>query len=123
MKNTIKRIISLILCSAMLFSIGAIGASAEKKTTCDENCEKSPVVILPGINHSPTYLYDENDEPYLDADGNTVGGTLLILELSKLWGTLPALVVSLLSTIALQHSVGLEKAAYNAASAAFWVQE
>jgi len=108
---------------AILFSIGATGASAEKKTTCGDDCEKSPVVILPGINHSPTYLYDDNDEPYLDADGNEVGGTLLILELSKLWGKIPALAVSLLSTIALQHSIGLEKAAYNAASAAFWVQE
>ena len=108
---------------AILFSLGAVGASAEKKTTCGDNCEKSPVVILPGINHSPTYLYDENNEPYLDADGNEVGGTLLILELSKLWGTIPALAASLLSTIALQHSIGLEQAAYNAASAAFWVQE
>ncbi|MBQ3044480.1 MAG: hypothetical protein IJD49_00855 [Clostridia bacterium] len=123
MKKTLKRIISLILCSAILFSIGAVGASAEKKTTCDENCEKSPVVILPGINHSPTNLYDDNNELYRDADGNTVGGTLLILELSKLWGQLPSLVVSLLATLVLQHNIGLEQAAYNAASAAFWVQE
>lgn len=123
MKNGIKRIISLILCSAILFSIGAVGASAAKKTTCGEDCEKSPVVILPGINHSPTYLYDDNDELYKDADGKTVGGTLLILELSKLWGTLPSLVASLLATIVLQHNIGLEQAAYKAACAAFWVQE
>lgn len=123
MKKTIKKIISLILCLAMLFSVCAIGASAEKKTDCGSDCEKSPVVILPGINHSPTHLYDENNEKYLDADGNEVGGTLLILELSKLWGTLPALVASLLATIVLQHDVFLEEAAYNAASAAFWVQE
>ena len=123
MKNGIKRVISIILCAAMLLSMGAIGASAATKTECGGDCDVSPVIILPGINHSPTYLYDENDEPYLDADGNHVGGTLLILELSKLWGTLPALVVSLLSTIALQHSIGLEQAAYNAAKAAFWVQE
>ena len=126
MKKTFKRIISLILCVTMLVSVSAAGITAfasEKKTTCGEDCEKSPVVILPGINHSPTYLYDENDEPYLDADGNHVGGTLLILELSKLWGTLPALVASLLSTIVFQQSIGLEQAAYNAASAAFWVQE
>ena len=96
MKRTLKRIISLVLCGAILFSIGAVGASAEKKTTCGDDCEKSPVVILPGINHSPTYLYDDNNELYLDADGNTVGGTLLILELSKLWGTLPAIVGSLI---------------------------
>ena len=123
MKNGFKRVISVILCAAMLISMGAIGASAATKTECGGDCDVSPVIILPGINHSPTYLYDENDEPYLDADGNHVGGTLLILELSKLWGQIPALVLSLLGTIMLQHSVGLEQAAYNAAKAAFWVQE
>lgn len=123
MNNGFKRVISVILCVAMLVSMGAVGASAATKTECEGECGVSPVVILPGINHSPTYLYDENDEPYLDSNGGHVGGTLLILELSKLWGTLPALVLSLLSTIALQHSIGLEKAAYNAAKAAFWVQE
>ena len=123
MNNGFKRVISVILCVAMLVSMGAAGASAATKTECEGECGVSPVVILPGINHSPTYLYDENDEPYLDSNGGHVGGTLLILELSKLWGTLPALVLSLLSTIALQHSIGLEKAAYNAAKAAFWVQE
>lgn len=123
MKNGFKRVISVILCAAMLISIGAIGASAATKTECGGDCDISPVVILPGINHSPTYLYDENNEPYLDADGGHVGGTLLILELSKLWGKIPALVLSLLGTIMLQHSIGLEQAAYNAAKAAFWVQE
>ena len=120
MKKAFKRALALVLCAAMLVSVGAIGASAtELKTNCGGR-DHSPVVILPGINHSPTYLYNEDNTPYLDADGNQVGGTLLILELSKLWGTLPALVGSLLGTILLQHNVGLDKAAYNTASAAFW---
>lgn len=125
MKNRIKRVISLILCAATLVSCTAAGAFAasDVKTDCGGKCDHSPIVILPGINHSPTYLYNEDNTPYLDADGNSVGGTLLILELSKLWGTLPALVLSLLTTIGLQHSIGLEQAAYKAASAAFWVQE
>ncbi|MBQ4626220.1 MAG: hypothetical protein IJB45_03100, partial [Clostridia bacterium] len=125
MKKTFKRIVAVILCAAMLVSVGAIGASAEDdetKTTCGGKCGHSPVVILPGINHSPTYLYNENNEPYMNGDTH-VGGTLLILELSKLWGTIPGLVASLLATIVTQHSIGLEKAAYKAASAAFWVQE
>ena len=123
MKKAFKRALALFLCATMLVSVGAIGASAtELKTDCGGR-DHSPVVILPGINHSPTYLYNEDNTPYLDADGNQVGGTLLILELSKLWGTLPALVGSLLGTILLQHNVGLDKAAYKAAAAAFWVQE
>ncbi len=124
MKKGIKRVIALVLCAAMLVSVGAVGAfAAETKTDCGGNCDHSPVVILPGINHSPTYLYNEDNTPYLDADGNEVGGTLLILELSKLWGTLPKLVLSLLATLITQHSIGLEQAAYDAASAAFWVQK
>lgn len=125
MKKGFKKALALILCASMLASVGAIGASAaaQTKTNCGSNCDRSPVVILPGINHSPTYLYNEDNTPYLDADGNHVGGTLLILELSKLWGTLPKLIVTLLATIATQHAIGLEEAAYEAASAAFWVQE
>ena len=123
MKKGFRKAVALLLCAAMLVSVGAIGASAAVKTDCDGKCGHSPVVILPGINHSPTYLYNEDNTPYLDADGNQVGGTLLILELSKLWGTLPALVGSLLGTLLLQHNTGLDKAAYKAASAAFWVQK
>ncbi len=122
MKNRIKRAISLILCAAMLVSVGVTGVAADEEE-CTGNCGRSPVVILPGINHSPTYLYNEDNTPYLDADGNEVGGTLLILELSKLWGTLPKLILSLLTTLTLQIPIGLEDAAYEAASAAFWVQK
>lgn len=123
MKKGLKRALALILCASMLVSAGAIGASAATKTECGGDCDISPVVILPGINHSPTYLYNEDNTPYLDADGNEVGGTLLILELSKLWGTLPKLIGSLLATLVTQHAIGLEEAAYEAASAAFWVQK
>lgn len=123
MKKGFKRALALILCASMLASTGALAASAAEKTDCNGKCDHSPVVILPGINHSPTYLYNEDNTPYKDADGNVVGGTLLILELSKLWGTLPKLVVSLLATLVTQHAIGLEDAAYDAASAAFWVQE
>ncbi len=123
MKKGLKRIISFVLCAAMLVSIGAVGASAATKTECNGECDKSPIVILPGINHSPTYLYNKDGTKYLDADGKEVGGTLLILELSKLWATIPQVAFSLIGTLLLQHNVGLDKAAYKAASAAFWVQE
>lgn len=123
MKKSLKKAVCMILCAAMLVSTAAIGASAATKTECNGNCDHSPIVILPGINHSPTYLYDENDEPYLDSDGKQVGGTLLIMEMSKLWGTIPGLVGSLLATLLTQHSIGLEKAAYNTVSSLFWVQE
>ncbi|MBR4726830.1 MAG: hypothetical protein IK080_02965, partial [Clostridia bacterium] len=66
----LQRWISLLLCPAMLISGAAVSASAQS-SRCD--CGHDPVIVLPGINHSPTYLYDENNEPVLDKDGNQVG--------------------------------------------------
>ena len=76
MKKAFKRALALFLCATMLVSVGAIGASAaELKTDCGGR-DHSPVVILPGINHSPTYLYNEDNTPFLDADGNQVSETV-----------------------------------------------
>ena len=36
----------------------------------------NPVIILPGINHSPTFLYDENDRQMFDSNGNPIGGSM-----------------------------------------------
>lgn len=131
MKKSLKRVISLILCAAMLISVVAISGSAvvpdastqEVKTTCNGECGNCPVIVLPGINHSPTYLYDENDEPVLDGDGNHIGGTLLILNLDGVLEHLPKVLLSLLATLALQDNVLLDEAAYEVAKAAFSYQQ
>lgn len=131
MKKSLKRVISLILCAAMLISVVAISGSAvvpeatnqDVKTTCNGECGNCPVIVLPGINHSPTYLYDENDEPVLDGDGNHIGGTLLILNLDGVLKHLPKVLLSLLATLALQDNVLLDEAAYEVARAAFSYQQ
>lgn len=125
MKKAIKRVMSLILCAALLISTAAIGASAEDgETDCEGNCGHSPVVILPGINHSPTYVYDENDNPVLDSDGNHIGGTLLMINLDGILSDcLAKVVVSLLATIVTQHSIGIYDVAYETACTAFSYQK
>lgn len=124
MKKGFKRAISLILCAALLISTAAIGAFAEGETDCEGDCSHSPVVILPGINHSPTYLYDENDEPVIDGDGNQVGGTLLMINLDDLLSdSLAKILVSLLATVVTQHSIGMYDVAYEAACTAFSYQK
>ena len=122
MKKGWKRIISLILCAAMLASSGALAAVASAADG-ECNCDYSPVIILPGINHSPTYLYDENNEPVLDSDGKQIGGTLLILETRNIIKIVPKLLFSIFATILTQHNVGLDKAAYEAASYLFSIQK
>lgn len=116
MKKGIVRAIALALCAAMLISTGAVGASAVGKRG------RSPVIILPGINHSPAYLCDENNEPVLDSKGKPIGGTLLIPDVDALKKVVPKLVFSALATIILQYPVGLQKTAYEAAYKAFSIQ-
>ena len=121
MKKGFKRAISLILCLAMLAGATAVTCyAAEDKC----NCGHCPLIVLPGINHSPTYLYDENDQPVLDSKGDQIGGTLLILNTDDLLKKiLPKALFSLLATIATQHNIMLDKVAYEAAATAFSIQK
>ena len=122
MKEIIKKAIATTLCAAMLVSTSAIGASAAEEK-CTGNCEHSPVIVLPGINHSPTYLYDENDEPVMYNDSH-VGGTLLILNETALTANaIAGLVARVLATIAFQTNVGIDDAAYNLVSDIFKYQK
>ena len=127
MKKIFKKILAMALCCAMLVPIGALGASAatakETETDCGGKCGHSPVIVLPGINHSPTYLYDENDEPYMYNDSH-VGGTLIILNETALSaGAIVKAVAAVLGTLALQTNLGLDKIAYNLVSEIFKFQK
>ena len=122
MKKGFKRAISLILCLTMLAGATAVTCyAAEDKC----NCGQCPLIVLPGINHSPTYLYDENDKPVMDSKGEKqIGGTLLILNTDDLLKKiLPKALFSLLATIATQHNFLLDRVAYEAAATAFSIQK
>ncbi len=132
MKKSLKRVISLILCVAMLVSVVAFsgsaaipeGADSSRITTCNGECGNCPVIVLPGINHSPTYLRnEETNEIVCDSNGGEIGGTLLILNLDGVIKALPKLVLSLISTLAFQDNVLLDEAAYEVACAAFKFQK
>ena len=131
MRKAIKRIVSCALCASMLISVATtanaeVGTEADSETDietdCAGNCKHSPVIVLPGINHSPTYLYDENDQPVMNGDTH-IGGTLLILNEAAL--TTEAIIkaaVSILGTITLQMNVGLDKVAYDLVAELFKYQ-
>ncbi len=122
MKKAIKKLTSVALCAALLVSAGAAGASAATETDCGGKCEHSPVIVLPGINHSPTYLYDENDDPVMNGD-TQIGSTLLILNEAALsTNAIVKLVASVLATIAFQINIGLDDVAYNLVSDIFKYQ-
>ncbi len=103
-----------MLCASLL-------ASATE-TDCGGKCGYSPVIILPGINHSPTYLYDDNDEPVM-YNGNHIGGPLLFLNEAALsTKAVLKLVGSALATATFQTNVRLDKVTYNLVSEIFKYQ-
>ncbi len=121
MQKATKAIVSAALCLSMLASTGSMAASAIE-TECEGNCKHSPVIVLPGINHSPTYLYDENDQPVMNGDSQ-IGGTLLILNEAALTDkAIAKAIVSVLATIILQHNVGLDTVVYDLVSDIFKYQ-
>ncbi len=122
MKKAILRVIAGVLGAVMMFSSVAASAAATIETDCKGNCEHSPVIVLPGINHSPTYLYDENDEPVM-YNGKHIGSTLLILNESALsTGAIAKAVISVVASILLQMNVGVDKVAYDLVSEIFKYQ-
>lgn len=69
-----------------------------------------PTIILPGINHSPYYLADENGNAVLDKDGNPLSSTLLLLNQSSLTKNIIKLVPKLLLSLVFQKDAGVTAA-------------
>lgn len=122
MKTVFKKALSLILVLSMLTGTIAIYASAAGDNgTC--NCGNCPVIILPGINHSPTYLYDDKDQPVLNKDGDHIGGTLMIIDTDKLMSdVLPKAALFAVLSLLIQKDIKLSENVYKAAQVAFNIQ-
>lgn len=82
-----------------------------------------PVVIVPGINHSPTYLCDENGNVKKTSDGKEIGGTLLIFNNDTLKKELPKLALPLVASLLAQKDVGLTEKANEITKKLFGVQQ
>lgn len=123
MKKVFKRALSLLLVLSLLIGAVAVSASAVKDTTATCDCGNCPVIVLPGINHSPTYLYDENDQPVLNSDGEQIGGSLMIIDTDKLMDeVLPKAAFYAVLSLLLQKDVKLSENVYKAAQVAFNIQ-
>ena len=145
MKSTVALVLALIMAFSAFTCASAAPASAsddaaiakavdtladaenEGGTHADcrnGDCGHAPVVVVPGINHSPTYLYDENDEPVLDKDGKRIGGTLLILDTDNLVTViLKKLAWPLVKMLATQTDSGFPKAVYETVCELFSIQK
>lgn len=107
-----KKIISVILCVVMVFSISAVAISANAKD------DVTPVIFIPGIGQSQTYKYD--DEGNVVASWNmfhinTDFGSFSITD----WIKMIRLVAGLITTIAVQKDVVSESAIIGALEVLF----
>lgn len=119
MKNTLKKVISLILCAAMLISAGAIGSvAAETKTDCNGECEYYPTVIIPGLGQSGVYVVDDNGEVLRNDEGKKVSAFPAYIQLPQL---IAKIAVPVVLTLLTQRDMGLSSAASEAIELCFGI--
>lgn len=118
-KNVIKKLISLVLCLAMMLSMSALCASAvEKRTDCDENCELYPTIIVPGLGQSNVWVLDENGDYVLDDEGNKTAAFPAYVQIDEI---LKEVTLPLIASLVLQRDIGLSKAVANAIETCFGI--
>ena len=119
MKKTFRKIIALVLCLAMLLSVGIFSVSAEEETSipamtdCNGECEFYPTIIVPGLGQSNTWLADENGVLLTDDAGNYITSFPAYVQTDKL---IKKLAIPAIVSLFTQSDAGLSKAA----SAAVW---
>lgn len=119
-----KKIISVLLSISLIFSVCAVAFAvnaAEANYTQADSVEEAaqtlalsgetyPLIICPGINHSPVYLCDENNEVIFDEDGGTTNGTLLMVNTDNMVPLiLQYVAVPLILMLLTQKDCGLSK--------------
>lgn len=122
MKKFISVFLAVVMLACCLFCF-PVGAEYVKdnrlKTVYPELASLSsdgeicPTIILPGINHSPYYLADEEGNAVTDSKGNALSSTLLLLNTDSLTKEIIKLVPSLLLSLVFQRDFGATKSVEN----------
>jgi len=139
MTARLKKLLAVVLSMAMVFSAAGLGFTSGSQTAeigvekalspaagsvSDSGDTLYPTIILPGINHSPSYLCDENGDRVKDSSGNDIGGGLLIIDNSNLVKRIVKnLLFPLLAAIFLKADIGLGEAVYDTVCDLFYVQK
>lgn len=116
MKKTTKLtaiLLTLVLVLGTCSAAFCVGAQSDTAVT-QTSSPVYPLIILPGINHSVSYVANEDGTVALNDDGKELSGGLLIIDTAGLAGKLiKKLLWPLLSTLFLQFDNGLSSAAYD----------
>ncbi|MBQ3044481.1 MAG: hypothetical protein IJD49_00860 [Clostridia bacterium] len=117
-----KKIISVFLCFAMMFSMLAISASAfTAGGECNEgDCEYYPTIIIPGLGQSNVLALDDNGEFIVDSDGNKTAAFPGVMDIGAIIKT--AIVPLLLSAVT-QSDIGFSDAVADVINVIFGINK
>ncbi len=118
---TMKKIVSLLICVCLVFSLCTVSfaekatdgvlnaASVEEAASLLAKADKQyPLVICPGINHSPVYVCDNNGDYICDGSGTPLSGTIFITKTDKIVQCiLKYVAIPLILTLITQRDCGL----------------
>ena len=121
----LKKLSALLLAAALLLGLAAVPATAAPATayrnpsgcTPGKPCKHSPVIIVPGINQSETFLYENGEKT--DLGGGTVFPDV---DAIMNFGSLAPLILSLLASLTTQHDIFLTKNVYKLTEKLFEAQ-
>ncbi len=71
-KTVLSKLTAMFVALALVFLVGVpafAAPDAEILTECKGNCDQCPSLVIPGIFQSEVFLYDENGEIAVNADG------------------------------------------------------
>ena len=108
MKKTVKSIICLILSAIMIMSVALTGFAADAKvSSCGENCEFYPTVIVPGLGQSSVCVTDGNGNFVLDKDGKKISAFPAYIQINKI---ISKMLLPVLGSLATQRDLGMSDA-------------
>ncbi|MCR5522475.1 MAG: hypothetical protein K6F64_02405 [Clostridia bacterium] len=83
----------------------------------------NPLIILPGINHSQTFLYDSYGHHIKDRKGNDLGGTFIFPDTDTARLYFPEVKREIFKSIAASDPAKVKKAVYKLVSESLWPQK
>ena len=111
MKKALRSMAALFVCLALLTALCAPGLSAvaqtEKISSCGDDCEFYPTIIIPGLGQSNVCVTDDNGDFLLDKDGNKISAFPAYVQVGKIVGQA---LLPVIASITAQHDVGLSDA-------------
>ena len=108
MKKITVKALSLILCVALLGSFAVTGFAASSRiTTCGDDCEYYPTIIVPGLGQSSVCVTDDEGNFVLDKDGNKCSAFPAYLQIDKI---IKKMLLPALGSLATQRDFGLSDA-------------